>query len=37
MASEADKLVIRSNMHIVSRVNEIHYFKSEVEFDIRGG
>ena len=36
MASEANKLVVRSNMHIVSRVNEVPYFKSEVKFDIRG-
>ena len=34
MASEANKLVVRGNMHIVSRVNEVAYFKSKVEFDL---
>ena len=34
MASEATKVVVRGNMHIVPRVMEVAYFKYEVKFDI---
>ena len=36
MASEATKVVVRGNMHIVPRVMEVAYFKYEVKFDIWG-
>ena len=36
MASEATKVVIRENMHIIPRVMEVAYFKSEVKIDIWG-
>ena len=36
MASMATKVVVKGNMHIVPRVMEVAYFKSEVKIDIRG-
>ena len=33
MASEATKVVVRGNMHIIPRVMEVAYFKSEVKID----
>ena len=35
-ASKANKLADRGDMHIVPRVNEVAYLKSEVRFDIKG-
>ena len=34
MASEATKVVVRGNMHIIPRVMEVALFKSEVKIDI---
>ena len=36
MASEATKVVVRDNMHIIPRVMEVAYLKSEVKIDIWG-
>ena len=34
MASEATKVVVKGNMHIVPKVIVVAYFKSEVNTDI---